>query len=464
MAKFDTIIKGGNVYTEGTFKYVNVLIKDGKIADCIYPGAEQPEADNVIDAAGKHVIPGLIDTHVHMREPGFTHKEDITTATMCAAAGGVTLAVDMPNVKPSTNSPERIAEQKELAGKKSIVDFNHWGGPPKDLDDIEKMISQGIIGIKVFMMNDTKRSYPHMPELGILNDGHLMDIMTACKKVECACAVHPHNQGMFEWVEKKYFWDNGLTKPQDYAHALRYNDSVIYDTAFATLLILARATGVKFHLLHLNTYLGTHMIKQAVDDGVDVSAELNAPHFFITMNDIEKRGPYVLGTWTPPKDQKALWDLITQKDLPYTALFGTDHAPHHIDEKEIGWEDMWKAHGGAPYIQDYLSLFLNSVNNGRVSLERIVELSSVLPAKRFGFYGRKGVIQKGADADFAIIDMNAERTISKDQGFTKCGYNPWEGWKVKGIPVCTLVRGKKVYEDGKILAEPGYGKFVPADR
>jgi dihydroorotase (multifunctional complex type) len=464
MEKLNLLIKGGKVFLNRKFAEANIAIKDEKIHSITDLGAPLPPADRTIDAQGKQVLPGLIDTHVHMREPGFTHKEDITSATQAAAAGGVTLAVDMPNVKPSTNSYERTVEHKALAATKAVVDFNHWIGPPADLTEVDKIISEGVIGIKVFMMNDTKRSYPHMPELGILSYGHLYEIFQACAASNAVCAVHPHSQELFEWIEKRYFWEKGLTKPEDYAHALRYGDSIVYDTAFAALFILARSAKVKLNLLHLNTYLGTRMAEWYYNDGVDLSCEMNPPHFFITMEDVKKRGPYVLGSWTPPKDQDALWKVVQSESLPFPAFWGTDHAPHHIDEKEIGWKDMWKAHGGAPYVQDYLSLFLNAASQGRITLERIVELGCEVPAKRFGFYPRKGVIQVGSDADFVIVDLNKERTITKKQNYSRAGYNPFEGWKVKGVPVHTIVRGTVVMEEEKVVGKPGFGQFIPAER
>lgn len=463
MEKMDLIIKNGLVYTNGDFVKSDIAVKNEKILCISSSGQMQHDALKVIDVEGCHVLPGLIDSHVHMREPGFTHKEDITTATQAAAAGGVTLAVDMPNVKPSTNSYERTVEQKKLAATKAVVDFNHWVGPPADLKELGKILDEGVIGIKVFMMNDTKRSYPHMPELGILSYGHLFDIFKAIEKENGVCAVHPHSQDMFEWIEQRHFWDKGLTKPVDYCNALRYGDSIVYDCAIFNLLLLARTSKVKLHVLHVNTYLSTKVAPFFKSENVDFSFEMNAPHFFITMDDVKKRGPYVLGTWTPPKDQNALWEAINDKNPSCPILIGTDHAPHHIDEKEIGWENMWKAHGGAPYIQDYLSLFLDAVNKGRVSLKRIVEITSEIPAKRFGFFPKKGLIQPGSDADFAIVDMNKERIISKEQGYSKCGYNPFEGWKVKGIPVHTIVRGKIVMENEKVVGDPGFGEFVPVN-
>ncbi len=464
MDRLNLLVKGGKVYLEHDFVEADIGVKDEKIQSITVRGAPPPPAERTMDVQGMLVLPGLIDTHVHMREPGFTHKEDITSATQAAAAGGVTLAVDMPNVKPSTNSYERTVEHKALAAGKAVVDFNHWIGPPADLAEVEKIMGEGVIGIKVFMMNDTKRSYPHMPELGILSYGHLYEIFQACARSNAVCAVHPHNQELFEWIEKRYFWEKGLTGPEDYARALRYGDSIVYDTAFAALFILAASSKVKLNLLHLNTALGTRMAEWYYNQGVDLSCEMNPPHFFITMEDVKKRGPYVLGSWTPPKDQEALWQVVQAKSLPFPAFWGTDHAPHHLDEKEIGWKDMWKAHGGAPYVQDYLSLFLNAASQGRISLERIAELGSEIPARRFGFYPRKGVIRVGSDADLVVVDLNRERTISKEQSYSRAGYNPFEGWKVKGVPVHTIVRGQVVMENGKVVGKPGTGRFVPVAR
>jgi dihydroorotase len=464
MQKLDLLISGGKVHQNGDFVDADVGVQNGKICAIFARGEPLPPAVKVIDARGMHVLPGLIDTHVHMREPGFTHKEDITSATQACAAGGVTLAVDMPNVKPSTNSYERTVEHKALAQTRAVVDFNHWIGPPADLSEVEKIAGEGVIGIKVFMMNDTKRSYPHMPELGILSYGHLYEIFQACKRAETICAVHPHNQELFQWIEQRYFWEKGLTAPKDYAQALRYGDSIVYDTAFAALFILARSSGVKLNLLHLNTYLGTRMAEWFYRDGVDLSCEMNPPHFFITMADVEKRGPYVLGSWTPPKDQEALWKVVQSEQLPFPAFWGTDHAPHHIDEKEVGWKDMWKAHGGAPYVQDYLSLFLNAASEGRITLQRIVELGSEIPARRFGFYPRKGIIRVGSDGDFVIVDLAREHVLTKDKAYSRAGYNPFEGWKVKGAPVHTIVRGTVVMENEKVIGVPGFGTFIPVSR
>ncbi|MCR4427607.1 MAG: dihydroorotase family protein [Firmicutes bacterium] len=245
MGQYDLLIKGGRVYTGGKLVDCDVAVQDGKIAALVRRG-EPLESRQTMDATGLLVLPGAIDTHAHFREPGFTHKEDIETGTKAAAVGGVTLAVDMPNVRPTINSVERFIEHRELAATKAVVDFCHWAGPPQNLDEIKDLLDVGALGIKVFMWKDTKRDYPHMPELGITDLGHLFDIFSACAKYGAICGVHPHTQDLLHHIEKKYFWEKGLTDPQAYAKALRYGDSMNYDIAIATLIFLARADQVRF--------------------------------------------------------------------------------------------------------------------------------------------------------------------------------------------------------------------------
>jgi dihydroorotase (multifunctional complex type) len=459
----DLIIKGGKVYAGSDFTDVNIVCSGGKIAALMGPDMLLPGAAETVDATGLLVLPGLVDTHVHFRDPGFTHKEDFYTGSMAAAAGGVTTVCDMPNTTPSTNSPLRFEEHRSYAGKMSVVDFNHWAGPPQDLRQVKDLVEMGAIGIKVWMMRDTKRTYPHMPELNISHPGHLLEIFRACHDADAICAVHVHNQELCEHIEKTYYWDKGLTGPKAYAEALRWGDSVIYDMAFSSVILLARAAKTRLHLLHLNTGLAAQMIQWANRNGVDVTAEINPAHLLVKWSDIEKIGPYALGKWTPEHQAEALRNVI--REIPFPTVFGTDHAPHSIEEKEIGWTDMWKAAGGAPYVQFYLSLLLTEVNKGVLPLESVVRMSSEIPARVFGFYPQKGTIQVGSDADLVLVDMSKKKKITKEEVLSKCGWTPFEGWEAQGIPVQTMLRGKTIFKDGAIMVPRGYGQFVaPAKR
>ncbi len=455
MERLDLAIAGGEVWTSGGLILADIGIRGGKIAAIGAPKAFS-DAAKVIDASGKVVIPGLIDTHTHHREPGFTHKEDITTATQAAAAGGVTLSVGMPNVNPPTTTVKRYQDVIEISKKKAIVDFNHnpSGTVP---EEIPGLAEAGCLGFKIFMVRDTGRDYPHMPGIGLHHHGELFRCFEAVAKTGLPLMVHPHDQDLMDVIEQRY-WQRGDHSPQAYAKAYRDFDGIIWDTAIATLMRFQKATGVKLHILHMSTPGGLEMVRRAKEEGRPVSCEVNPWALFLgNWENVEKMGPYCLGFWVPEAHVEALWKGIENGTVD---LIGTDHAPHTKEEKDIGWKDMWKSPGGEPQIQDYLRLFLTAVNQGKLTLDRLVRITSHNPARIFGVYPRKGTIQVGSDGDLVIVDMNKEETISNETTYTRVGWTPYHGLKVKGAPIFTLVRGKVVYEGGKVVGKPGDGEFV----
>ena len=236
-------------------------------------------------------------------------------------------------------------------------------------------------------------------------------------------------------------------------------DGVIWDTAIGVLLSLQRATGVRLHILHLQTGRSADMIRSAKAEGRPVSAEVN-PWALWLGNDwqnIERLGSYALSYYVPPNNAEATWKAVLDGTVDVIA---TDHAPHLKEEKEPGWTDGWKAHTGTPSAQHYLSLLLTDVSNGKISMERAIELVSLRPAKLFGLYPRKGAIRMGSDADIVAVDMNTEKTITNEEVLSKCGWTPYAGKKVRGVPVHTVVRGQFVFEDGEVVGKPGYGRLM----
>ena len=453
----DLLIRGGQVWTPGGLVNADIAIRGEKILGLFEESYSLP-ASHVIQAEGKFVLPGLIDTHTHQREPGFTHKEDLTTSTRAAAAGGVTLSVGMPNVNPPTRTSAEFQQLIELASQKAIVDFNH-NPAPTVLEEIPKLTSLGCLAFKIFMVRDTGRDYPHMPGIGVHDHGQLFRIFEAVAETGRPLMVHPHDQALMDVIEQRY-WSRGDRSPQAYAKAYREHDGIIWDTAIATCLRLQKATGVRLHLLHICTPGAIEMVRRAKAEGQTVTCEVNPWAFFLgnSWETIERLGPYALGFWVHEAHAEALWKAVNEGTID---VVGTDHAPHTREEKDVGWQDMWKAPGGEPQIQDYLRLFLTEVNCGRLSLDQLVRLTAYNPARVFGLYPRKGVIQPGSDADLVIVDMQRELLIRNEDTYTKCGWTPYAGRTVKGIPICTILRGQVVMEEGKVLGQPGQGRFAP---
>jgi dihydroorotase len=455
MEKVDLIVRGGEVWSPGGFVQADIAVNQGKVVALGRPPFF-PEADRVIDAAGKVIIPGLVDTHTHHRDPGFTHKEDLTTATQAAAAGGVTLSVGMPNVNPPTTSVELYRDLIEMSKKKALVDFNHnpSGTVP---DQIPRLAEAGCLAFKIFMVKDTGRDYPHMPGIGLHNHGDLFRCFEEVANTGLPLMVHPHDQDLMDEIEQRY-WKRGDRSPQAYAKAYRDFDGIIWDTAIATLIRFQKAAGTRLHILHMTTPGGLEMAKRAKEEGRAVTVEVNPWALFLgSWANVEKLGPYCLGFWVPEAHVEALWRGIEDGTVD---VIGTDHAPHTKEEKDIGWKDMWKSPGGEPQIQDYLKLFLTAVNEGKLTLDKVVRITSYNPARIFGVYPRKGLIQPGSDADIVIVDMKRVETISNETTYTRVGWTPYHGRQVKGVPVATLVRGKIVMENGKVVGKPGDGEFI----
>ncbi|MCC6177000.1 MAG: dihydroorotase family protein [Chloroflexi bacterium] len=455
---FDLVVRSRRIFTPGGWLDGAVAIRGERIA-ALLAADSVPTDVRSIDAGEQHVIPGLIDTHIHLRDPGYTHKEDFETGTRAAAAGGVTTVLDMPNVQPPTNTVERFRAHIENAARKSLVDFGHntAGTIPENIAGLDEA---GATAFKVFMMADIGRDYPHMPGIAVDDHDTLFRICEEVAKTGKTLFIHPHDQKLYDLFVHRA-WDRWGKDFRSYARAWRDGDGVVLDSGIATMLRLQRVTGVKLHVLHTSTVDGFQMVRDAKADGRAVTCELNPFSLFLTntWENIEKYGPYCLGIWIPEKHANATWDALVDGTADVIA---TDHAPHTREEKEIGWENMYAAPGGSPIVQHYLSLLLNAVNQGRVSLERVIDLTSTAPAKLVGLYGRKGVIAPGADADLVVLDMNRRDTISAVRSYSKCGWTPMEGWEVTGVPTMTILRGHVIAEDGVVHAEPGSGRFVGA--
>lgn len=444
----DVVLKNGSVWTESAgFVNAHVGISNGKIAALSAAPADLATgtATQVVDCAGLKIIPGLIDTHAHMRDPGFTYKEDYRTGTMSAAAGGYTMVVDMPNTDPVPNSVERFRAHRANAASKALLDFNHWASPT-NIPEIPGIAKEGAMGFKFFQINS---KYPYdNPEQFVEHPWDIYRIMTAVAATGRPLLVHPHNQTMWNKLVDQY-QASGRTTSEDREEAFVFGDNFVQKSAISTLFMLARVTGCNLRILHNNYGHVLDFVRIMKSAGYDAWIESN---------------PWGLwGTGIPgqPPQYEApeIWRALNDGTID---LIASDHAPHSDAEVAQALVNAFESTlGSIVTLEHALALYLNEVSGkGRISFDRVIQLMSVNVAKHLGVYPRKGAILVGSDADLALVDPSREEVITKESLQTKCGNSPHIGKRLKGWPVGTLVRGTFVMRDRKIVGEPGYGKFT----
>lgn len=375
----------------------DILIECGKFVK-IEKNIESTDK-NVINIKGKYLLPGMIDVHTHMREPGLTHKEGFASGSRACAKGGVTTFADMPNTNPPTITVEALEEKRKLATGTSIVDYAlHFGGSVNNnKEEIEK--ATGVLSTKVFLNVSTGK-------LLVEDDNILDDIFSASQIVSVHAEEH--------MVEKA--------------------------------ISLAKKHNKKLYIAHISLAKELDMVREAKKTFEDVYVEVTPHHLFLTEEDA-KHNPLLRmkPELKTSEDVEALWKGIEDGTIN---TIGTDHAPHLISEK------LEKLTFGIPGVEWALPLMLTAVNSGKISLSKVAELYSENPAKIFGIKN-KGKIEVGYDADFSIIDMDKKWVIDESQTVSKCAWSPYNNWEIKGNVEATYVRGNKVYEDNKFYENNG---------
>jgi dihydroorotase (multifunctional complex type) len=415
----DLLVKNGKIVTPSTIVEANLVVEDGKITKIT---KQKVDADGTVDAKGLYVIPGLIDTHVHLRDPGQTRKETWKTGSQAAAAGGVTTVLDMPNNKPSINTKKRLDDKRDIAAKKSIVDFGLYFGAENDnLDEIKKV--KNVAGVKFFLGKSTG-------EL-LFDVTNLPEFLKVLKQQNLLAAFHCEKTALLEkYVKSKFKYFADIRPPICEAMSIRD---------------VARSMhGGRIHICHVTSDMGIGEIVKAKKLNKNLTCEVTPQHLYLTKEDEREKGAY-LKMYPPLKsksDQASLWHALRGGIID---IVSTDHAPHLPDEKEKGFN---KAPGGVPGVETRLPLVLDGSD-----MRGLVEMCSRKPAEIYGIKN-KGVLAEGYDADFVLLDSKKEYTIKNDALFTKCGWSPFNGMKVRGKVEGTFVRGQQVYDgEGTIESE-----------
>ncbi len=444
MTKVDYVIRGGQVVSPTATIHASVAVHEGRVV-AVGEDALMPPAAEIIDATGKFVIPGAIDSHVHFRTPGYDYKEDWHTGTGAAARGGVTTVLEMPNTNPPTGTLEALRQKQAIAKAQALVDYGIYGLlDENNIGQLEALIDAGVSGFKCFMGNT-------FGDLPAPSDGAMLEGFEILARRGMRCTVHAEN---FSIMARRQAQMEAAGRTDAQAH-LAARPEVCAIEAVSRAVIFAEWTGARLHIAHKSSGDALYLLRDAKRRGVDVTVETCPQYLLLDTGDM-KRLKGILRVNPPIRDPEhppQLWAALKEGLID---MIATDHAPHSPEEKTR--ENIWKCDCGFPGVETQMPIMLTEVNNGRLTLQDYVRISSFNPARAWGFFPRKGAIQPGADADIVLVDMAAERTIDQGSLFSKSKITPWHGRKVKGLPMLTMVRGKVVMKDGKILAEPGWGK------
>jgi len=457
MRNVDMVIKGGTIVrSDGVFE-AGIAIKGGRIVG-ILENDQLPEAAQVIDATGRVVMAGIIDTHVHMRIPGKEEREDSRTGGMAAAAGGVTTFLDMPNTVPPVNCAQVLESKRDTISSQALVDFALYGGDGEsNIDRIPELAAAGAVALKTFLWPYPDRK-DEFEGLTCSSDDALLDMFEAVAETGLVQVVHAESKAVVDHYTRK-LRTAGRTLPPVHGEA---RPVLAEAEAVSRAVLFAMETGVRLNIPHVSCGSVAAIVKAAKDQGYhNITAETCPQYLFLTEERLKDIGPYA--KVNPPlrsrREQEKLWKYLLDGTID---TIGSDHAPNLPEEIERGWENVFAAPAGRAEIETSLSLMLTAVSQGRMDLMTLTKLMSENAARLYGLYPRKGAIQVGSDADLVIVDMNMRMTVDRQKMHTKQkdAARMFDGWQVTGVPVMTIVRGTVVMQDGEITGQPGYGQFV----
>ncbi len=436
------LLKNGQVGCGLGVYDADVLIENGKIVDTFDWGRspEMDEEDKVIDCTGKMILPGFIDVHVHLREPGQGYKEDWVSGSSAAVAGGVTTVFDMPNNKPPVLTVKDLDEKRALVKGRSFCNYGFYiGFNGSNIDEVNA--AKNIPGVKFYACDSTG-------DMGVKDEKAVENLF---KESEKLIVVHAEDHKLVEENTSRYLAEYDGREVDPAVHS-KIRSPEAAASAVKKVCELARKYSKRIHIAHLSTEAELEIVNQYRDDGV--TCEVAPHHLLLCDDDYERLGNFL--RVNPPvrsrTDIFAMWKGIKFDEID---IIATDHAPHTIEEKEQAYE---KAPSGVPELDTLAPILLNVVNDDGLTIAELTKLCCERPAKLFGLKN-KGQIEPGFDADLVVVDMEIEREVEREKLFTKCGWSPYEGLSFKGWPVMTFVNGEMVFENGKIVGKAA-GKEV----
>jgi dihydropyrimidinase/allantoinase len=455
---YDLVVKNAKIPQGDRLVDASILINNGVI-EGILNGACNVESKEVIDAEGNLVLPGCIDSHTHINDPGFTHREDFLTGTSSAAAGGLTTIIDMPCCSvPSVRSVEQLENKLSHIKDKAIIDYAMWGGVTGEdvregnMHVVKEQADYGVVAFKVYMT-------PSVPTYPRVSDAEMLECFYAVAETGLPIGIHAENYSICDYYVQK-LQKKGRTDGPAGAEARKI---LAEKVAIELGISFSEETGARLHIVHMSTGIGSILVGEAKKRGLNVTSEV-CPHY-LTINAVDAMTEFKqFAKIAPPlrtkNDNEVMWKGLANGEIDFVA---TDHAPYEIaTEKAAPGMNIWTSFPGITGVETMVPVIVSEgYNKGRLSLSRLVEVLSKNPAIHYGLYPKKGAMEIGSDADLTFIDLNKEWTIDQNKILSKAKFTPLHGMKLKGKVVKTVVRGKVVYtENAGITGTPGYGSYV----
>ena len=428
------LIKGAYVVNEGESKPLDVLVQDDrivKIAESIPHTTEE-----LVEAKGLYLLPGMIDDQVHFREPGLTHKANIATESRAAVAGGITSFIEMPNTVPQATTIELLEEKFAVAAKDSLANYSFmFGGTNDNLDEIKKVNKNKVAGLKLFLGSSTGNM--------LVDDQDVLReiFSTTDLVISVHCEDEPTVKANLAAHVDKY----GDDIPIELHPVIRSHDACYLSSS--TAIKLAKETGARLHVFHLSTARETELFRNDIPlEEKKITAEVCVHHLWFSEEDYAEKGTHI--KWNPAvksaEDRSALWEALNDDRIDVLA---TDHAPHTLEEKANPYTS---APSGGPLVQHAMPALLTAVKKGKISIEKLVQKACHNPAILFQIE-KRGYLKEGYFADMVLVDMEGKTPVSRDNILYKCGWSPFEGTTFDAKIEQTWVNGKSVYQSGKIM-------------
>ncbi len=440
----DIVLHNAKIYTRGRIVEAGLAIDDGRILK-IAKKTNLPSASTRMNLKEHITLPGLIDPHVHLRDQQLAYKEDFFSGTAAAAAGGVTLTLDMPNNKPVTMDSTSLRERIKIAERRAVVNVAFYSAFPQKLEEVPSIVKEGAIAFKLYMSE-------RIGGLDIDDDKLLLQAFISVAKMGIPIAVHAEDKKILENRRREM----EKTGRKDLEAYVKTRPPEAEARAIRRIVQLAKKCGAQVHFCHISSAAGLSAFLTARKNGLPATCEVTPHHLLLSLENLKRYRTFALTN--PPlrakKDVIALWRALNQGLIDALA---SDHAPHTIEEKNV--ESIWDAKPGIAGLETTLPLLLTQVSEGHLTITDLVRLTSEKPAEMFSLRNR-GCLEEGNWADIVVVDINRKYKIDASNFHSKAKYSPFDRWSVKGKPVKTFANGQLVMDEGEIVAKPGTSQIV----